>query len=88
MPFAIYAVGFLARPIGAFAIFGHYGDSRRPQIDFDRDASTGMGIAATFLIAFVPTYDKIGIWGAYVILTALRFFQGIGVGGEWGAARC
>jgi MFS family permease len=43
-----------------------------------------MGIA-TFLIAFVPTYHSIGIWGA-VILTVLRMVQGIGVGGEWGGS--
>ena len=43
-----------------------------------------MGIA-TFLIAFVPTYQSIGIWGA-VILTFLRMVQGIGVGGEWGGS--
>ncbi|MFZ0982699.1 MAG: MFS transporter, partial [Pseudolabrys sp.] len=43
-----------------------------------------MGIA-TFLIAFVPTYASIGIWGA-VILTVLRMIQGIGVGGEWGGS--
>src|SRR5262249_39085562 len=40
-----------------------------------------MGIA-TFLIAFVPSYAAIGVWGA-VILTILRVLQGIGVGGEW-----
>jgi hypothetical protein len=45
-----------------------------------------MGIA-TFLIAFVPTYASIGIWGA-VILTVLRMIQGIGVGGEWGGRCC
>jgi len=43
-----------------------------------------MGIA-TFLVAFVPTYAQVGIWGA-VILTMLRFIQGIGVGGEWGGS--
>jgi MFS family permease len=43
-----------------------------------------MGIA-TFLIAFVPTYASIGIWGA-VLLTILRVIQGIGVGGEWGGS--
>jgi MFS family permease len=41
--------------------------------------------SATFLVAFVPTYDQIGIWGA-VILTVLRFIQGVGVGGEWGGS--
>jgi MFS family permease len=40
-----------------------------------------MGVA-TFLVAFVPTYEEIGIWGA-VLLTVLRFLQGVGVGGEW-----
>ena len=43
-----------------------------------------MGIA-TFLVAFVPTYASIGIWGA-MILTILRALQGIGVGGEWGGS--
>jgi MFS family permease len=33
----------------------------------------------------VPTYVQIGIWGA-VILTVLRFIQGVGVGGEWGGS--
>ena len=43
-----------------------------------------MGIA-TFLVGLVPTYASIGIWGA-VLLTLLRFIQGIGVGGEWGGS--
>jgi MFS family permease len=43
-----------------------------------------MGIA-TFLVALVPTYESVGIWGA-VILTVLRFVQGVGVGGEWGGS--
>ena len=80
--FGTYFVGFAARPVGA-AIFGHYGDR------IGRKATLiatllFMGIA-TFLIAFVPTYASIGIWGA-VILTALRALQGIGVGGEWGGS--
>jgi metabolite-proton symporter len=80
--FGTYFVGFVGRPIGA-AIFGHYGDR------IGRKATLivtllCMGIA-TFLIAFVPTYETIGIWGA-VILTVLRMFQGIGVGGEWGGS--
>jgi MFS family permease len=43
-----------------------------------------MGLA-TSAVALVPTYDSIGIWGA-VILTILRFIQGVGVGGEWGGS--
>jgi MFS family permease len=80
--FGTYFIGFASRPIGA-AIFGHYGD---------RIGRKGTLIAtlllmgiATFLIAFVPTYDEIGIWGA-VVLTVLRTIQGIGVGGEWGGS--
>src|SRR5215469_275715 len=80
--FLIYAVGFVARPVGAF-IFGHYGDR------IGRKATLIvtlllMGIA-TLLVAFVPNYAQIGIWGA-VILTVLRFIQGVGVGGEWGGS--
>src|ERR1700737_451805 len=80
--FLIYAVGFVARPVGA-AIFGHYGDR------IGRKAALVatlllMGVA-TVLVGFVPGYSQIGIWGA-VILTVLRFIQGIGVGGEWGGS--
>src|SRR5262249_55864801 len=80
--FGIYAVGFLARPIGA-VIFGHYGDRLGRKSALIATLLL-MGIA-TFLVALVPTYGRIGIWGA-VILTILRFIQGIGVGGEWGGS--
>jgi MFS family permease len=80
--FGIYAVGFVARPIGA-AIFGHYGDRIGRKAALIATLLL-MGIA-TFLVAFVPTYAQIGIWGA-VILTVLRFIQGVGVGGEWGGS--
>jgi metabolite-proton symporter len=80
--FAIYAVGFVARPIGA-AIFGHYGDRIGRKATLIATLML-MGIA-TFLVALVPTYESIGIWGA-VLLTVLRFIQGIGVGGEWGGS--
>src|SRR5262252_2032067 len=80
--FGTYFIGFVGRPIGA-AIFGHYGDriGRKGTLIA---TLLCMGIA-TFLIAFVPTYASIGIWGA-VILTILRMLQGIGVGGEWGGS--
>src|SRR6201989_3630494 len=80
--FGIYAVGFVGRPIGA-AIFGHYGDRIGRKATLIATLML-MGIA-TFLIALVPTYASIGIWGA-VILTVLRMIQGIGVGGEWGGS--
>ena len=78
--FLIYAVGFIARPIGA-AIFGHYGDRIGRKATLIATLLL-MGIA-TFLIGFVPTYATIGVWGA-ILLVVLRFVQGIGVGGEWG----
>jgi metabolite-proton symporter len=80
--FATYFIGFVGRPIGA-AIFGHYGDRIGRKATLIATLLC-MGIA-TFLIAFVPTYSSIGIWGA-IILTVLRVFQGIGVGGEWGGS--
>ena len=76
--FGIYAVGFVARPVGA-AIFGHYGDR------IGRKSTLMLMGIATFLVALVPTYDTIGVWGA-IILTVLRFIQGVGVGGEWGGS--
>jgi MFS family permease len=80
--FGIYFGGFAARPIGAY-IFGHYGD-RMGRKGALIATLLLMGIA-TFLVAFVPGYNQIGIWGA-VILTFLRIVQGIGVGGEWGGS--
>jgi MFS family permease len=80
--FGTYFVGFAGRPIGA-ALFGHYGDRIGRKATLIATLLL-MGLA-TFLIAFVPTYSSIGIWGA-VILTVLRMIQGIGVGGEWGGS--
>ncbi len=80
--FGIYAVGFAARPVGA-AIFGHYGDRLGRKSALVATLLL-MGIA-TFLVALVPSYAAIGVWGA-VILTVLRFVQGVGVGGEWGGS--
>jgi MFS family permease len=80
--FGVYFVGFAARPVGAL-IFGHYGDRIGRKATLIATLMI-MGIA-TFLVAFVPSYASIGIWGA-VILTVLRVIQGIGVGGEWGGS--
>ena len=80
--FAVYAIGFVARPVGA-AIFGHYGDRIGRKSTLIATLML-MGLA-TFLVAFVPSYASIGIWGA-IILTILRTLQGIGVGGEWGGS--
>ena len=80
--FATLFVGFAARPVGA-AIFGHYGDrvGRKATLVI---TLVMMG-AATFVIGALPTHASIGIL-APILLTLLRFVQGIGVGGEWGGS--
>jgi MFS family permease len=80
--FGIYAVGFVARPVGA-ALFGHYGDRIGRKVTLIATLLlTGL---STFAVGFIPGYATIGIWGA-VILTIVRFIQGLGIGGEWGGA--
>ena len=80
--FGTYAVGFLARPLGA-AIFGHFGDrvGRKAMLAI---TIMVMGLG-TFLIGLLPTYQQIGV-AAPILLVVLRFLQGIGLGGEWGGA--
>src|SRR6202022_4008092 len=80
--FGIYAVGFIARPVGR-ALFGRYGDRiGRKTTLIATLLLTGL---STFAVGFVPGYESIGIWGA-IILTIVRFIQGLGIGGEWGGA--
>ena len=64
-------------------MFGHYGDrvGRKAMLVW---SLLLMGVA-TALIGVLPTYSSIGVW-APVLLVALRFVQGFGVGGEWGGA--
>ncbi|AXB45705.1 MFS transporter [Amycolatopsis albispora] len=80
--FSTYAVGYLARPLGGF-VFGRLGDviGRKRVLVFTL-ILTGV---ATFLIGVLPTYENIGGLAA-VLLVALRFAQGVGIGGEWGGA--
>jgi len=80
--FGTYGVGFFARPLGA-AIFGHFGDriGRKAMLAITISIM-GMG---TFLIGLLPTYSQIGV-AAPMLLVALRFLQGVGLGGEWGGA--
>ncbi|MBC3422828.1 MFS transporter [Pseudomonas sp. RW3S2] len=79
---AVFAVGFLSRPFGAL-ILGPIGDR------FGRRAVLiitvfGMGVCTT-IIGLLPTYEAIGI-AAPVLLIAMRFVQGMMVGGEWSSA--
>ena len=80
--FSTFAVGFIARPLGG-VVFGHFGD----QVGRKRTlviALMMMGVATT-LIGLLPTYQSIGI-AAPLMLVALRFIQGLAVGGQWGGA--
>ncbi|MDX3497328.1 MFS transporter [Streptomyces turgidiscabies] len=80
--FGTFGVGFLARPLGS-VLFGHIGDrhGRRPVLV----ASLLLTGASTVAVGCVPTYESIGT-AAPVLLLALRFLQGLGLGGEWGGA--
>ncbi|WP_197021686.1 MFS transporter [Brevibacterium sp. VCM10] len=79
---ATFSVAFIARPFGGI-IFGHFGDkvSRKTILVWSLML---MGVS-TFLVGFLPNYAAIGIW-APILLVALRFLQGLAVGGEWGGA--
>ncbi|MFE4196653.1 MFS transporter [Paenarthrobacter sp. NPDC056912] len=82
MAFATFGVGFLARPLGG-VVFGHFGDKygRKPVLVA---SLLTMGLA-TALMGFLPTLATAGIL-APILLIALRFVQGFGLGGEWGGA--
>ncbi|MEM9731655.1 MAG: MFS transporter [Myxococcota bacterium] len=77
--FAVFASGFLARPLGA-AFFGHLGDRRGRQVVL-RASVLLMGIS-TLLLGCLPTYSSIGV-AAPILLTVLRIAQGFSVGGEY-----
>lgn len=77
--FSVFAVGFLARPLGG-VMFGHIGD--RMGRRFAVIASVVMMVVPTFLMGLLPTYEVIGI-AAPIILIVLRLAQGLAVGGEY-----
>ncbi len=79
---ALFSVGFLIRPLGAF-VFGWLGDKVGRKYTFLVTLS-GMGLS-TAVIGFIPTYASIGL-AAAVILFLLRLIQGLCLGGEYGGA--
>ncbi|WP_410535301.1 MFS transporter [Streptomyces sp. KL2] len=82
LAFLTYAVGFVARPVGAL-VFGHYGDrlGRKRLLVISLLLMGG----ATFAIGLLPTHAQLGSTAA-VLLTVLRLMQGFALGGEWGGA--
>jgi len=79
---AIFAVGFLMRPIGAW-VMGSYGDRH------GRKAGLALSVAlmcgGSLLIAVAPTYAQAGVL-APTLLVVARMLQGLSVGGEYGAS--
>ncbi|MFE9748396.1 MFS transporter [Saccharothrix saharensis] len=80
LSFSTFWAGFIARPVGGL-VFGHVGDKfgRKPALV----TCLALMAAATFLIGVLPTSATLGVM-APVLLVALRFLQGIAVGGQWG----
>ena len=82
LSFGTFSFGFIARPLGGI-LFGHFGDrlGRKRTLVV---ALILMGVAST-LIGLLPTYSTIGI-AAPILLSLLRFTQGLAIGGQWGGA--
>lgn len=78
----VFAVGFLARPLGSI-IFGRISDTRGRRISLLLTSATAL--TGTLLIALAPTRASIGI-GAAIVLVAARIIQGMAHGGEQPAA--
>jgi MFS family permease len=80
--FLIFAVGYLARIVGAL-IFGYWGDKLGRLYSFKK--TIVIMALSSILIGFLPTYESVGIL-AVILLIALRFIQGISYGGEYSGA--
>jgi len=79
---AVFAIGFLARPAGAW-LMGLYADWRGRRAALT--VSVAMMSAGSFAIALIPDYAVIGV-GAPALLVAARLVQGLSLGGEYGAS--
>lgn len=82
LAFGAFAAGFISRPLGG-VLFGYLGDRVGRKSTLVATLLL-MGVS-TILIGSLPSYGQIGI-AAPLLLTLLRFIQGLGVGGEWGGA--
>jgi len=82
LAFGTYALGFFVRPVGGI-IFGNLGDKVGRKTILVVTLLL-MGVATT-LIGVLPTFERIGLWAA-VLLLILRILQGLGAGAEFGGA--
>jgi MHS family proline/betaine transporter-like MFS transporter len=80
LTFGIFATGYLARPLGS-VIFGSLGDQKGRY--YAMNLSILLMAIPTIVMAFIPTYESIGIF-APIILIIIRVFQGISAGGQFG----
>lgn len=80
--FGVFALSFIVRPLGG-VIWGHYGDK------IGRKKALSLSIIimslATFLIAFLPTFEQVGLW-APALLLLVRLVQGFSASGEYAGA--
>lgn len=79
---AIFAVGFVMRPIGAW-VMGIYADRRGRKAGLS--LSVSLMCLGSLMIAVTPTYASIGAFAPAVLVVA-RMLQGLSVGGEYGAS--
>ncbi len=79
---AVFGAGFVVRPFGAL-FFGRLGDMIGRKYTFLVTLLLMGG--ATFATGLIPSYEKIGIWSALIVLV-LRLLQGLALGGEYGGA--
>jgi metabolite-proton symporter len=82
LSFLTFTAGFVARPVGG-VLFGYLGDRIGRKSTLVATLLL-MGLS-TVAIGLLPTAETIGV-AAPLLLTSLRFLQGLGVGGEWGGA--
>ena len=79
---AIFAVGFLMRPVGGW-LFGHVADRHGRRIALT--VSVMLMCFGSLIIAVTPTYATIGIAAPAILLLA-RLIQGLSLGGEYGTS--
>ena len=79
---AVFALGFLMRPIGAW-IMGIYADRKGRKAGLS--LSVSLMCLGSLMIACAPTYDSAGMLAPAILLLA-RLLQGLSVGGEYGSS--